>query len=56
MASDGYPPMAKSTEASSFKHMNNLAAFYAFIHGEPVPARRSAYASPTWELRSGTQA
>ena len=30
-ASEGYPPVAKSTEVSSFEHMNNLATFYAFI-------------------------
>jgi hypothetical protein len=33
-ASEGYPPVAKSTEASSFEHMNNIAIFYAFIHGQ----------------------
>jgi hypothetical protein len=33
-ASEGYPPVAKSTEASSFEHMNHLATFYAFIHGQ----------------------
>jgi hypothetical protein len=33
-ASEGYPPVAKSTEASSFEHMNNIAASYAFIHGQ----------------------
>ena len=27
-ASEGYPPVAKSTEASSFGHMNNLATSY----------------------------
>jgi len=32
-ASEGYPSVAKSTEASSFEHMINLAAFYASIHG-----------------------
>ncbi|MGZ3525398.1 MAG: hypothetical protein ACXU9L_11455, partial [Thermodesulfobacteriota bacterium] len=26
-ASEGYPPVAKSTEASSFKHMNHLTIF-----------------------------
>jgi len=31
-ASEGYPPVAKSTEASSFEHMNNLAISYAFSH------------------------
>jgi hypothetical protein len=33
-ASEGYPPVVKSTEASSFEHTNNLAAFYASIHGQ----------------------
>ena len=33
-ASEGYPPVAKSTEASSNEHPIHLAAFYAFIHGQ----------------------
>jgi hypothetical protein len=33
-ASEGYPPVAKSTKASSFEHMNNLTTSYAFIHGQ----------------------
>jgi hypothetical protein len=33
-ASEGYPPVAKSTKASSFAHMKNSATFYAFIHGQ----------------------
>ncbi len=33
-ASEGYPPVAKSTEASSHEHVTHLATFHAFIHGQ----------------------
>ena len=33
-ASEGYPPVAKSAEASILRHMNNSATAYAFIHGQ----------------------
>jgi hypothetical protein len=33
-ASEGYPPVAKSTEAPSFEHLNNPTTVYAFIHGQ----------------------
>ena len=33
-ASEGYPPVAKSAEASVLRHMNNSATAYAFIHGK----------------------
>ncbi len=26
--------MAESTEAANFEHLNDLATFYAFIHGQ----------------------
>ena len=32
-ASEGYPPVAKSAEASIFQRTNDLATIYAFIHG-----------------------
>jgi hypothetical protein len=31
-ASEGYPPVAKSTEASILWHMNDSTALHAFIH------------------------
>jgi hypothetical protein len=56
-ASEGYPPVAKSTEASSFKHMNDLATFYAFIHG-PNPCLHAEVQFLAFFLysSSGTQA
>ena len=33
-ASEGYPPVAKSAGASMFRHMNDSAMAYAFIHGQ----------------------
>jgi len=48
-ASEGYPPVAKSTEASSFEHMNNSAAFYAFFH----PAERDGLLRRWITLKNG---